>query len=99
MSQVTLFMVLQLIGRVGNDSPILHQNRTKSLSRCITIDHEVLSDIRQGKNRSGGKLLFQSLETKLTLGCPLKLIGLLQEVGHGLSYLGEVLDKSAIVTS
>jgi hypothetical protein len=92
-------MVLQLVGCIGNDSPILHQNTTKSLSRCITIDHEVLSDIRQGKNRSGGKLLFQSLETELTLGCPLKFIGLLQEVGHGLGYLREVLDESAIVTS
>jgi hypothetical protein len=94
-----LLMVLQLTGRIGNDSPILHQNTAKSLSGCITIDHEVLPDVRQGKNRSGGKLLFQSLETKLTLGCPLKLIGLLQEVGHGLSYLREVLDESAIVTS
>jgi hypothetical protein len=70
-------MVLQLTRHIGNDSPILHQNTTRSLSGCITIDHEVLSDIRQGKNRSGDKLLFQSLETKLTLGCPLKLIGLL----------------------
>jgi hypothetical protein len=69
------------------------------VSGCITIDHEVLSDISQGRNRSGGKLLFQSLESELTLGCPLKLIGLLQEVGHGLGYLREVLDESAIVTS
>jgi hypothetical protein len=77
MSRVTLLMVLQLMGCVGNDSSILHQNTTKSLSGCITIDHEVLSDIRQGKNRSGGKFLFQSLETELTLGCPLEFIGLL----------------------
>jgi hypothetical protein len=92
-------MVLQLMGCIGNDSPILHQNTTKSLSGCITIDHKVLSDIRQGKNRSGGKLLFQSLETKVTLERPLKLIGLLQEVGHGLGNLREVLDESTIVTS
>jgi hypothetical protein len=70
-------MVLQLTGRIGNDSPILHQNMAKSLSRCVTIDHEVPLDVRQGKDRSSGKLLFRGLETKLTLECPLKLIGLL----------------------
>jgi hypothetical protein len=87
MSRVALLMVLQLSGHIGNDSLTLHQNATQSLSRCITIDHEVFLDIRQGKNRSGGKLLFQSLEAVLTLECPLKLIGLLQKVGHGLGYL------------
>jgi hypothetical protein len=39
------------------------------------------------------------LEAKLALGHPLELIGLLQEIGHGLGYLREVLDESAIVTS
>ena len=58
MGWVALLMVLQLSGRIGNDSPTLHQNATQSLSRCITIDYEVFLDIRQGKNRSGGKLLF-----------------------------------------
>jgi hypothetical protein len=85
--QVALLMVLQLSGRIGNDSPTLHQNIAQSLSGCIRIDHEVFLDIRQGKNRSGGKLLFQSLEAMLTLGCALKPIGLLQKVGHGLGYL------------
>jgi len=76
--RVALLMVLQLSGCIGNDSPTLHQNATQSLSGCITIDYEVFLDIGQGKNRSGGKLLFQSLEAVLTLGRPFKLISLLQ---------------------
>jgi len=47
---------------------------------------------------SGGKLLFQGLEALLALWRPLKLIGLLQKVGHQLSYLGEVLNEVAIVS-
>ena len=75
--RVALLMVLQLSGRIGNDSPTLHQNATQSLSGCITIDYEVFLDIEQGKNRSGGKLLFQSLEVVLALWRPFKLISLL----------------------
>jgi hypothetical protein len=86
-SQVALLMILQLLGCIGNDSFALHQNTTKSLSRCIIIDHEVFLDIGQGKNRSDGKLLFQSLEAMLALGRPFKLISLLQVIGHGLGYL------------
>jgi hypothetical protein len=58
MGWVALLVVLKLSGRMGNDSSTLHQNIAESLSRCITIDHEVFLDIGQGKNRSGGKLLF-----------------------------------------
>jgi hypothetical protein len=75
--QVALLMVLELLGHIGNDSSTLHQNTAKPLSRCITIDHEVFLDIEQGKNRSGGELLFQSLEAVLALGHPFKLISLL----------------------
>jgi hypothetical protein len=78
MGWVALLMVLQLSRHIGNDSSTLHQNATQSLSGFITIDHKVFLDIKQGKNRSGGKLLFQSLEAMLTLGCPFKLISLLQ---------------------
>jgi hypothetical protein len=42
--QIALLMVLQLSRRVSNDSRTLHQNTTKSLSRGITIDHEVFLD-------------------------------------------------------
>jgi hypothetical protein len=74
---VALLMVLQLSGRIGNESSTLHQNTAVSLSGCITIDHEVFLDIGQGKNKSGGKLLFQSLEVVLILGHPFKLISVL----------------------
>jgi hypothetical protein len=77
-SRVALLMVLQLSGRIGNDSSTLSQNTTKSLSGCITIDHEVFPIIGQGKDRCGGKLLFQSLEAVLALRRPFKLISLLQ---------------------
>jgi hypothetical protein len=62
MGQVALLMVLQLSGCISYDSPTLHQNTTKSLSRGITIDHEVFLDARQGKHRSSGELLFQGPE-------------------------------------
>jgi hypothetical protein len=77
-SWVALLMVLQLSGHIGNDSSTLHQNTAKSLSGCITIDHEVFLDIQPGKDMCGGKLLFQSLEAVLTLRRPFKLISLLQ---------------------
>jgi hypothetical protein len=77
MGWVALFMVLQLSGRIGNDSSTLHQNTAESLSGCITIDHGVFLDIRQGEDRSGGELLFQSLEVVLALGRPFELISLL----------------------
>jgi predicted nucleic acid-binding protein len=47
MGQVALLMVLQLLGYISYDSPILHENIAKSLSGCITIDHEVLLNVRQ----------------------------------------------------
>ena len=46
-SRISLFMLLQLSGSISNDSPILHQYTSKSLARGITIDDEILSDIRQ----------------------------------------------------
>jgi starvation-inducible outer membrane lipoprotein len=78
MGWVALLMVLQLSGCIGNGPSTLHQNTTESMSGCITIDHEVFLDIGKGKNRGGGKLLFQSLEDVLALGRPFKLISLLQ---------------------
>jgi hypothetical protein len=78
MGWVVFLMVLQLSGRIGNESSILHQNTAESLSGCITIDHKVFLNVRQCKNRSGGKLLFQSLEAMLSLRRPFKLISLLQ---------------------
>jgi hypothetical protein len=47
MGRVALLMVLQLAGSINYNSPILHQNIAKSLSGCITIDHEVLLNVRQ----------------------------------------------------
>jgi hypothetical protein len=78
MSWVALLMVRQLLGCIGNDSATLHQNTAKSLSGCITIDHKVFLDIGQGKNMSGGKLLFQSREAMLALEHPFKIISILQ---------------------
>ena len=46
MGRVALLMVLQLSRCLSYDSPILHQNIAKSPSRCITIDYEVLLNVR-----------------------------------------------------
>ena len=47
MGRVALLMVLQLAGCISYDSPILHQDTAKSLSRSIAIDHKVLLNVRQ----------------------------------------------------
>ena len=47
MGWVALLMVLQLVGSISYNPPILHQNIAESLSRCITIDHKVLLNVRQ----------------------------------------------------
>ena len=65
----------------------MHHNRPQSLV-----------NVRQCYHRSGGKLLFQGLEALLALGRPLKLIGLLQKVGHKLGYLGKVLNEVVVVS-
>ena len=98
MGRVALLMVLQLSGCISYDSPILHQNIAKSLSGCITIDHEVSLNVEQREHKSGGKFLFQGLEALLALGHPLKLIGLLQQVGHRLGYLGKVLNEAVVIS-
>jgi hypothetical protein len=48
---------------------------------------------------SCGKLLFQFLEALFALGRPFKLLGLLQWIGHRMSYLGEVFDELAIISN
>jgi hypothetical protein len=46
LGRVALLMVLQPVGSISYNSSILHQNTTKSLSGCITMDHEVLLNVR-----------------------------------------------------
>ena len=45
MSRVALFMVFQLSRGISYDFPLLHQNTTKSLPGCITVDYKVLPDV------------------------------------------------------
>ena len=45
MSRVALFMVFQLSRGISYDFPVLHQNTTKSLPGCITVDYKVLPDV------------------------------------------------------
>ena len=99
MGWVTVLVFFQLSRRICYHSPILHQYTTKSLTGCITIDHEIFADIWQCQHRSGGKLPFQFLEALFTLGRPFKLLGLLQKVGHRTGYLGENFDESTIISS
>ena len=47
MGRVALLMVLQLVGSISYNSPILHQDTTESLSVHMTIDHKVMLNVRQ----------------------------------------------------
>ena len=47
MGWVALLMVLQLVGSISYNPPILHQNTVEPLFGCITIDHKVLLNVRQ----------------------------------------------------
>jgi hypothetical protein len=50
-----------------------------------------------GKNRSRGKKFLQSLESFLTGWTPHKLGVFLKQLGHRLSYLGEIRNEALIV--
>ena len=47
MGMVVLLVVLQLMGSIRYNFPILHQNTAESLFGRITIDHKVLLNVRQ----------------------------------------------------
>jgi len=56
-------------------------------------------NIRLSKNRSRGKKLLQGLESLFTSWTPYKLDILLKQLGHWLSYFGELRDEAPIITS
>jgi hypothetical protein len=80
-------------------APILYRHATKSGSRGITIYIKWPVDVRLCKNRSGGKILLQSLESFFTSQTLHKLDILLKKLGHRLSYLGEIRNEAPIITS
>jgi hypothetical protein len=75
------------MGHIGNDSLILHQNTSKSLSGCAIIDHEVLPNVRQGKDRSGGKLLFRVWKLRSHSGVHSNLLVFFRRLVIGLAIL------------
>src|SRR3989337_1134989 len=64
---------------------------------CITIDDKILLGIRRGKHWGRSQLVFERLETFLTLFCPIELDAFMKQVSQGLGDLGEVLDNSTAI--
>src|SRR6266540_1104181 len=54
-------------------------------------------NIRLSKDRSGCKMSLQSLKGCLTFIGPLKFDPLLQQLGHGLSNFGKILDEMTVI--
>lgn len=63
----------------------------------IAVNDKVLLSIRWSKHWCRSQLVFERLETLLTLVCPLKLDTLMQQVSQRPGNLGEVLDKSTTI--
>ena len=62
----------------------------------VAVNDEVLS-IRWSKHWGRSQLVFERLETFLTLVCPLELDTLMQRISQRPSNLGEVLDESTAI--
>ena len=63
----------------------------------VAVNDEVLLSIRWSKHGGRSQLVFERLETFLTLVCPVKLDTLMQQISQGPGNLGEVLDESTAV--
>ena len=84
MSGVVLLIRLQLARGISNTFLLLHQYCAKTLERGITKDLVRLGFIRRSQNWSSDQLLFQSVESKVTLQRPNVLDVLLEKVGKRL---------------
>ena len=80
MSGVVLLVGLQLARCISNHFLLLHQNCAKTLERGITKDLVRLGFIRWSQNWSSDQLLFQSVESNVTLQRPNELDVLLEKI-------------------
>ena len=67
------------------------------MTRSVVVNDEVLLSIRWSKHWGRSQLVFERLETFLTLIYPLKLDALMKQVSQRSSDLGEVLDESTAI--
>ena len=77
---------------------MLHQDCTETLERSIAKDLVRLGIIRRGQDRSGDKLLFECIESQLTLWRPNILNTLLKKTRERLGDFGEVLNESSAIS-
>src|SRR5438105_3242279 len=97
MRWIILLVALQLMRSICHDSSFLHQNAAKADTGSITIDVEIFMDIQLSKDGSSCEVSLQSLKGHLTFIGPLKFDPLLQQLGHGLSNFGKILDKTVVI--
>ena len=67
------------------------------MTGSIAVNDEVLLSIRWSKHWGRSQLVFERLETFLTLVCPFELDTLMQQISQRPGDLGEVLDKSTAI--
>ena len=67
------------------------------MTRSVAVNDEVLLSIRWSKHGGRSQLVFERLETFLTLVCPFELDTLMQQISQRPGNLGEVLDESTAV--
>ena len=63
----------------------------------VAVNDEVLLSVRWSKHRGRSQLVFEYLETFLTLVCPFELDTLMQQISQRPGNLGEVLDESTAI--
>jgi hypothetical protein len=97
MSEIMLFMRVQLTLGVCNHATSLHENTTKPSARCITVNIEGLCDVRLCQHKRCSQQLLQGLERFIMLGIPDKFLIFLQKIRDGFGNLREVQNESAIV--
>ena len=67
------------------------------MTGSVAVNDKVLARIRGSKHWCRSQLVFERLETFLTLFYPLKLDALMKQVSQRSSNLGEVLDESTAI--
>ena len=67
------------------------------MTGSIAVNDEVLLSIRWSKHWGRSELVFERLETFLTLVCPFELDTLMQQISQRPGNLGEVLDEPTAI--
>ena len=98
MGRVIELIGFKLSGPIRNHFALLHEDGSQSSSRGITIDVKTLGVIRENQNWGCGQPSFQLVETGFAFIGPIVLAVFLQQFGHRLGYLGEILDEPVVVS-